>query len=82
VPLVQTLTLDGGYSGAVISQEIAPNDPYIGEGVKTMLVIARDNTALQTRIVSCLISEFGLSQGDAVNVRQTPLAETDAALEA
>jgi len=64
-PELTNVALAGGYAGAVISQHMDEAAPNIAEIVKARLVIARDDGALQPRVLACLISEFGMTQEDA-----------------
>ena len=72
-PLVQTMTIDTGYSGAVISLAGDPDAPNAAERIKGVLIVASSDELLQPRILACLISEFGLSQDDAEQVPQVVL---------
>jgi len=79
-PLVQSMTIDGGYAGAVISQQTDPGGFNLGDIVKTRLVTAPDANTLKGRVVSCLISEFGMDQADAGAVPQALLADASPAM--
>jgi hypothetical protein len=75
VPLVQMLMLDGGYFGATISLAGDPDAPNLAEQVKTRLLLAHDGGALDSRITSCLISDYGLLQEDAETVPRLTMVE-------
>jgi hypothetical protein len=75
VPLVQMLMLDGGYFGATISLAGDPEAPNLAEQVKTRLLLAHDGGALDSRITSCLIADYGLTQDDAEAVPRLTMIE-------
>lgn len=64
-PTVQCFAIDGGYYATLLSQAGDPDANNMAERVKTRVITAHDTGALQIMTVSCLISDFGMSQEDA-----------------
>jgi hypothetical protein len=69
------LMLDGGYFGATISLAGDPDAPNLAEQVKTRLLLAHDGAALDDRITSCLIADYGMLQVDADLVPRLTMVE-------
>src|SRR5215831_15520138 len=75
LPLAQLLTLDGGYSGAVLSLAGDPLAPNAAERIKTVLIVATEPELLGPRITAALIDQFDLSQEEAESVVPVQLEE-------
>lgn len=72
--------MSGGFLGATINKSVDPQAPSLGAQHQTQLVISPSQDALETRILSTLIQEFGLSQADAAAVVASgliPMAPVD-----
>jgi hypothetical protein len=61
-PEIQVFGMGGGFLGATINKLINPTASSLGAQHQTQLVISPTQDALNTRVMSTLIAEFGIDQ--------------------
>jgi hypothetical protein len=64
-PEILTFGMSGGFLGATINMATNPTGPNIASRTQVQLIMAPTQADLESRCISTLISEFGMTQTDA-----------------